>query len=405
MLFKIAWRNVWRNKSRSLVVIFAIAIGILGAVFFAAFMTGMVKQQASRSIHIETAHIQLCHPDFIKSEALNTYVSAGDYVNKLSQYPEVKSVSARISINGMATTAGRAMGIRVLGIEPEVEKQTTLMWQQLDTGSYFESDSKAAPILVSRKQASELKLKLGSKVVLNLPDTAGNITYGLFRVTGIYRTGNGIYDGLHMFVKIEDIQALTGLPEDARHEIAVLLHSDLQTPSVLEKIKRDLPALLARDWGELQPAIKMYAGFINQFNTILLSIILIALIFGIINTMLMVILERTREIGMLRAVGMHGRQVAIMIILETVFLSLVGGALGCLLSVVIVGWLNRRGMDLTEYMQMVEDYGWSPIIYPEVEPIFYLQIAVMVSLTAVVASYFPVQRALKLHPATAIREL
>ena len=340
MLLKIAWRNVWRNKSRSAVVILAIAIGITGAIFFAAFMTGMVTEQISRSIRIETSHFQVCEKDFPQNEDLGLVIpQVENLVSSLSNDSRVKNITTRVVSNGMASTANKAMGVRIVGVDPEMEKTTTELWTKLDTGSYFEGNSKTAPILISRKQAEELKVRLKSKIVLNMPDIDGNVSYGLFRVVGIFHTGNGIYDGSHVFVKKEDLMPLIGLLDGATHEVAVMLKDEKELSNYVTDLQQKFPETKVRDWGELQPTIKMYSGFIDQFNFILLAIILIALIFGIINTMLMVIMERTHEIGMLRAVGMSKLRVASMIVLETVFLSLVGGIIGCIMSIGIISWL------------------------------------------------------------------
>ena len=374
MLLKIAWRNVWRNKSRSAVVILAIAIGIFAAIFFAAFMTGMVNQQIDRNIQIETSHLQLCAKDFPLNEDLALYLkNSSEALSDLQGRPGVKSATSRIVSNGMASTANKARGVRILGIDPEMEKQTTQLWTELDTGTYFEGKSRTAPILISRKQADELKVRLKSKIVLNMPDMDGNVSRALFRVVGIYKTGNGLFDGAHVFVKKEDLAPLLNLPEDVAHELAVMLEEEGDLAQFHAEVTRDYPQAEVRDWGELQPSVKMYSGFIDQFNFILLAIILIALIFGIINTMLMVIMERTHEIGMLRSIGMSKMRVAGMIILETVFLSLVGGILGCIFSIVVIGALGDSGIDLTAYMGAMEDLGFSPIIYPKVEFVFYLQ--------------------------------
>ncbi|UTW63398.1 ABC transporter permease [bacterium SCSIO 12741] len=406
MLLKIAWRNVWRNKSRSAVVILAIAIGIFAAIFFAAFMTGMVNQQIDRNIRLETSHLQLCAKDFPLNEDLGLYLeNSSQIVADLKSRSGVQSVTSRIVSNGMASTANKALGVRIMGVDPDQEKQTTRLWAEVDTGTYFEGKSRTAPILISQKQAEELKVRLKSKIVLDLPDRTGNVSRGLFRVVGIYKTGNGLFDGSSIFVKKEDLRPLLNFPEDGAHEIAVMLQDDRILEEFHKQVTEDYPNAEVRDWGELQPSVKMYSGFIDQFNFILLAIILIALIFGIINTMLMVIMERTHEIGMLRSIGMSKPRVAGMIILETMFLSLVGGIAGCLISIVVIGYLGNSGIDLTAYMGAMEDLGFSPIIYPEVEFVFYFQITIMVSITAIIAAWFPARRAIKLNPATAIREM
>lgn len=406
MLVKIAWRNVWRNKSRSFVVISAIAIGILAANFFAAFMTGMVNQQVKKAIYVESSHLQIHHADFTFNEDVNLYLEdATKIVDELKSNPQVKSVAARQVSNGMASTASKASGVRILGVDPQQELNTTEIHSRLDTGSYFEAKWKTPQILIGRKLAEELKVRLKSKIVLNMPDLNGNVSYGLFRVAGIFHTGNGLFDGATVFVKQSDLQPLIATPQNAAHEIAILLNQTGEERDVQKELQNKFPDKSIQTWGELQPTVKTYSEFIGNFNFILLFIILAALIFGIINTMLMVILERTHEIGMLRSVGMTKLRVMGMIVLETVFLATTGGLLGCVLSIGIVGWLGSTGLDLTPYMGAMEEMGWSPIIHPQVEPIFYVQITVSVIFTAIIASYFPARRAIKLNPATAIREV
>lgn len=404
VMIKIAWRNVWRNKARSLVVMLAVTIGITGALFFAAFGNGMVQQQIKKIIANETSHIQLHHPDFLlQPELKHTLEQAPERIQQLQSNPNIKAVSRRLIVNGMAATAKKTIGVTVVGIQPDQEKKVTEIHHLLLEGNYFEQQKRAIPILISQKMADDLQVKLKSKIILNLPDTSGNVAYGLFRVIGVYRTGNGIFDGQHVFVPRTALAELTGLSADAAHEISILLSTSSSLEVLQSELQTKYPNIAVRNWGEIQPTIKMYASFTRQYSFILLTIILMALIFGIINTMLMVILERTREIGMLRAIGMTRWNIATMIVLETIFLSVVGGILGCILSYGVIQHFGQVGIDLTSEMRAMEDMGFSAIIYPELELTFYIQVTVMVIITAIIASWFPARRAIRLHPATALR--
>ena len=165
------------------------------------------------------------------------------------------------------------------------------------------------------------------------------------------------------------------------------------------------PELLVQDWEELSPYVKLMSGYMDTVMALFMMIILGALGFGIVNTMLMVVLERTKELGMLMAIGMTRKRIFLMILYETVFLALVGAVVGEILSVLVIRYFGRVGIDLTSYAEGMESVGYSAMTFPYLEPYRYLQITVLVVITAIVASVYPALKALKLEPAEAIRTL
>ena len=162
--------------------------------------------------------------------------------------------------------------------------------------------------------------------------------------------------------------------------------------------------LVVRSWSEINPILKMLNEMTIQFTLIFVVIILIALSFGIVNTMLMAIMERVREIGMLMAIGMSKFRVFLMITMETVFLSMTGGILGLFLSWLLVLITNRTGIDLASVAEGLNAYGYSSFVRPELGLFFYFFIGTLVILTAIFASVFPARKALKLKPSEAIRQ-
>ena len=163
------------------------------------------------------------------------------------------------------------------------------------------------------------------------------------------------------------------------------------------------PELLVRTWRDLSPQLQLAADFSGVFGIGFLAIILIALGFGIVNTMLMVVMERTREIGMLMALGMARTRVFWMLLYETAFLSMVGGVAGLVLSFVVVGYFGRVGVNMQSWAKGFSAIGYDSMVYPESTMAFYFLVAAMVLVTAFVASIYPASRALKLLPAEAIR--
>lgn len=404
MIWSIAWRNIWRNKIRSLVVILAVTLGLFGTLFLIALSNGMVVSKIAATIENEISHIQLHHPEFIQEASLHYAMENGDSIADVIRTVEgVKGVTNRIKITAMASTASTGAGAMVYGIDPLQEKKVTRISEFMVEGDYFETESRSPRIVIGRKLGSKLNAKIGSKIIITLQKTDGEITYGLFRVTGIYKTSNGMFDEMSVFVEKDDLVALTGFDPGMSTEIAVTLdHFELTDP-VTSEIKAMFPQVNVMSWKELQPVLLALQAMMDQFGFMLLIIILIAMAFGIINTMMMAILERTHELGMLMAVGMNRRRVFYMITLETVFLTLIGAFVGVVVSVITITVTGRYGIDFASWAEGLESWGYSAQIYPVLYLSFYIGMTFLVIATGIVSSIFPARKALKLNPAEAIR--
>jgi putative ABC transport system permease protein len=404
MIWSIAWRNIWRNKLRSLVVILAVTLGLFGTLFLIAMSNGMLEQKIATSIENEISHIQLHDPRFVQDNSLQfAMTDSKGIVDRIGSLQGVKAVSDRIRLNGMASTAATGTGAVINGINPEQEKKVTKISELMVEGDYFITRAKTPSIIIGKKLGSKLNAKLGSKIVLTVQGTSGDINYGLFRVTGIYKTSNTMFDEANVFVDRADIASLTGFDPSSSTEIAVLLDNSDLTGSVTSEITRLYQDLSVQAWQDLQPFLKVMQSMMDQFGIMLLVIILIAMAFGIINSMLMAILERTHELGMLMAVGMNRRRVFYMIMLETLLLTLIGAAVGAAISVLTISLTGRNGINFSAWSDGLESWGYSALIYPALYFRFYVSMTVLVILTGVISSIFPARKALKLNPAEAIR--
>lgn len=404
MIVAISWRNVWRNKLRSLVVILAVALGLYGTLFMIALSNGMVEQKISDSVHNEISHIQVHHPEFMQDNALHYAVDNTSEVEALAaRTTGVEAVTSRIRATAMASTATTGTGVIILGIEPEREKQVTNIHKLLTEGAYFETSGRSPQILISQKLAGKLKAKTGSKIVITIQHTSGDLVYGLFRVAGIFKTSNGLYDEMNLFVTKSDLADLTGFNPGMSTEIAILMGRTEDTDQALASLQQAFPGLSVLPWYILEPTLNMLNSMMDQFSYFLLAIILAAMAFGIVNTMMMSILERTRELGMLMSVGMNRRKIFFMIMLETIFLSIVGTLAGVVLSYATVTLTARNGINFAAWADGFESLGYSALIYPTLYTSLYFVLGVMVIVTAMLASVFPARRALKLKPAEAVR--
>ncbi len=410
MLFAIAWRNLWRNKLRSAVIFTSIAVGIIGAVISDGFMSGLTDQRVDAAIANEVSDIQIHNPAFLLNGEIKYQIpDAEQSVKKIEALPEVRGVSLRMKASAMAASANAGAGINILGVNPASEQKVSDLHTLIIEGKYLSADEKI-PTVIGQKLAHKLDLGLGDKLIVTLTDSSGTITSGAFRIVGIFKTANNRFDESNVFVNKKDLSGLIGYPANTGDEIAIRLRDNSQTPVVLKALRRLFQKeirskkIIIRSWDQIQPLLKSMIGVMDFFSYIFLFIILAALAFAIINTMLMAVMERTREIGMLMALGMNKRKIFSMIMLETIFLSIVGAVLGLIISLLIVNHYATYGFDLSSVAKGLNYIGYSSQVFLRVNTNFYIISMVLVALIAILSSISPALKALKLQPAKAIRE-
>jgi putative ABC transport system permease protein len=230
----------------------------------------------------------------------------------------------------------------------------------------------------------------------------GSIIYGAFRVTGIFRTESSMFDKSNVFVKENDLLKLIN-SDKISNEIVVRLSSVQLVDSVYIPIKNKYPNLSVKYWGELAPELNFYYQSVVLQSNIFVGIILFALLFGITNTMLMSVMERVREFGVLMAVGMKRSRVFFMIIMETISLSFIGGIIGLILALILIQYFASVGINLSAFTEGLSQWSLGTRLYTSLPFSFYPPIVIMILVTAVISAFYPALKAIKLKPATAIR--
>ena len=242
-----------------------------------------------------------------------------------------------------------------------------------------------------------------SKLTLTFLDKDNIQTGGMFRIAGIYDINNSMYESSMVFVLNNDLQRLTGLNDQATHKVFVRISDRDQTMQVTEALREAHPNLEIQNWKEISPDLAMMTSMIQKFNAVFMIIILAALSFGIVNTMLMVVLERTKELGMLTAIGMNKKRVFTMIMSESVFLSLIGGVAGMIISKIILVITHKNGINFAGASEGFEAMGFSAHIYPTISNTFFITVTLLIIVTGILSSIYPAIKALKLDPAEALR--
>jgi putative ABC transport system permease protein len=401
MLLTLAWRNIWRNKKRSLIIISAVAVGLCCGLFASAAMFGMWDSMINTTIDRDIGHFQI-HSKSFEDEKLVTDTIPGfeNIMSRLKATKYVTGVSSRILIEGMASSATTSNGVRILGINPETEKKVTSIYKHIIKGNYF-GETWKNQIVIGEKLADNLGLREKSKIVLGFQGIDGSIIYGAFRVTGIFRSESSTFDKSNVFVKEDDLLKLIN-SNKISNEIVVRLSSVQQVDSVYIAIKNKYSNLSVKYWGEVAPELNFYYQSVVLQSNIFVGIILFALLFGITNTMLMSVMERVREFGVLMAVGMKRSRVFFMIIMETISLSFIGGVVGLILALILIEYFGSVGINLSAFTEGLSQWSLGTQLYTSLPFSFYPPLVLMILVTAVISAFYPALKAIKLKPATAI---
>ncbi len=402
MLIVLAWRNIWRNKKRSLIILASISFGLWGGFFSGAVMMGMGESVIESAIERNLSHIQLHQPEFQKDNEIKYTIPNGEeMINQIKKIDGVVAVSGRTIITGMAASPTSNAGVTIVGIIPEDAAQTTDIARKIISGSYFQ-DKYRYPIVVGHKMATKLNLKLKSKIILSFQGPDGNIIYHACRIVGIYKTESDTFDGMHVFVPQSELFKVLKSPPII-HEIAVRIQNTKNMAIMKKSLQSLYPHLSVQTWKEIAPEIAFLANAVESFSYLFVAIILLALLFGIINTMLMSVMDRIREFGMLMAVGLRKRRVFGLILLETVFLSVTGSIGGIVASLISVSFFNSYGIDLSYFSESLASFGMNTMLYPYLPPTMYVTIAVMIIIVANIAGLFPAIKAIRINPSESLR--
>jgi putative ABC transport system permease protein len=403
MLLKLAWKNVWRNRLRSGIMVAAMVFGLLGVILMVGFVKAMADNMLENAIKYQTAHLQIHNPDFLVNEDLEAWLPDADTVAAdIRGIPGVEGVTVRHVVDGMLASAASTRGVRINGIITADEAVVTYLEESLVEGDILPEKGRN-PILVSRRSADKLNLRLKSKVVLTFSDLNGEVSGAAFRVCGFFNTPSTGFDESNVFVRRADLTGYTGL--DQFHEIAIRLEDG----DAVNVFKHRAAAAagdkgVVQDWSEIQPVLAAMKGTMAISNAIIIGVFVTALGFGIINIMLMSVFERTREFAVLMAVGMTGGNVLKLVVMESLMLGGVGSVLGLGASILMIAITGTVGLPFGRMAEGMGAFGLDAVLYPEVTAATYLGTFAVLLVTSVLAALYPARQILKKRLSEALAE-
>ncbi len=403
MLFKLAWKNVWRNRLRSGIMVAAMVFGLLGVILMVGFVKALTDNMLENAIKYQTAHLQIHNPDFLVNEELDAWLPRADALaDAIQDIPGVDGVTVRHVVDGMLASAASTRGVRINGIIVADEVAVTSLSESLVEGRLLPDEGRN-PIMVSQRSAKKLNLRIGSKVVLTFSDLEGEVSGAAFRVCGFFNTPSSGFDESNVYVRRADLTEYTGLNQS--HEIAVRLADGDNIHAVKPDVEEVVGGQgIVQDWGEVQPVLAALKGTMNLSNNIIIGVFVVALGFGIINIMLMSVFERTREFAMLMAVGMTGGKVLRLVVMESLMLGGVGSVLGLAASSLMIAVTGKVGLPFGRMAEGLGAFGVDTVLYPEVSMTTYLGTLAMLLVTSVLAALYPARQILKKKLSEALAE-
>jgi ABC-type lipoprotein release transport system permease subunit len=402
-LINISWRNIWRHPARSSVLIAAIVAGLWAGVVTVGLINGLMLQRIDYLIESEVTHAQVHNPEFLSEGYSWLHIPEHDEIARwLEDDSRVQSYTLRTITDGMLQSPVKTSGVRIRGVDTETETRTTTFHENIVEGEYLDSDIPNA-VIMGKTLAEDHNMEVGNRIVLTFEDTNNELTSGSFNIVGIFQSASTTYDELNVFVRSDELNQLLS-EETIYHEIGMILeHEDLAS-SVVSDINQTFTGVEAQTWRQLSPELSMLVE-LGDFMVILITlIIMIALAFGILNTMLMALFERMRELGMLISIGMSRLRVFIMIMMESIILTIIGAVAGMLLAWFSINHFRESGLNLEMFAEGAAQLGWDHIIYPVLTPAEYAAILIVVVVITMLASMYPALKGIRINPLEAARD-
>ena len=400
-MLTLSWRNLWRNHRRTLIMLAAISVGVWAMIFMTALMRGMVDDMLHQGIRVLPGHIQIHHPDFRDDPSVVNSIASpdGELLRALND-PGTRQWTGRVRVPAIISSERENRGINLLGVEPRAESLITGIGEQIIEGRFLDTVDDRG-IVIGAKLAQRLETRLGKRVVIMSQDPENNIADRGFRIVGIYKAKLPGLEEINVFAARGTLQKLLKL-DDRISEIVIIDEDFRDVETLYQKIKAATPDTLEiKAWYELDTYLNSMLNMMDGFVLVWIIIIFLALSFGLVNTLAMAVFERTREIGLIQALGMRPSMIVYQILLESLLLLLIGLSIGNVLAILTIIPLES-GMDVSAVAEGMAMMGASSMLYPNLTLDDMIIANVVVILLGTLTAIFPAWRAAKLDPVQAI---
>lgn len=399
LLLTLAWRNLWRHRRRTLVMLFALVLGVWSMIVMAALIRGSMEQHVKKEILNLTGHIQVHTPAYRNDPAIEHRFAIPPALAATLHDKALVAASARVRVPAAVSSERESAGVVLVGIDPQREPGLSFIAAAVTAGRYLSSPDDPG-LLLGRKLAEQLETALGRRVVLMSQDADNQIADRGFRVVGIFDADPQAMETGYLFIGLEVAQEMLKIGSEVS-EVAAMTPDRMRLDTALTKMAAAAPGLEVAPWTEVQPLLVLTENVNNVVLLIWFAVVFAAMAFGLVNTLLMAVFERTREFGLFQALGMPPRFILGQVLVESLILLGIALALGNLVSWASVAGL-KDGIDLSMFAEGFEMVGMSPVIYPALAAGDVGAANVIVVVLGVLASLYPAWRAARYVPVEAI---
>jgi len=404
VVLRLAWRNLWRNLRRTLIMLAAIVVGTWAMIFMTALMRGMVDDMVKDGISVLPGHVQIHHPAFRDDPTISNVIAppSSELLEVLDR-PEVVAWSTRVRVPAVISSEQDTRGVTLVGIDPEQERGVSFVANDMTEGRFLESRDDTG-LVVGRKLVEKMETDLGKRVAIMTQDPENEIADRGFRIVGVFDSKLDQYEEGFVFAGQETIQKLLGVG-DAVSEVAILGRDYREVEGLTRMVAEAAgPDVEVLPWNEIDTYLGSMLAVMDGFVIVWIVVIFLALSFGLINTLVMAVFERVREIGLMLALGMTPRSILSQIVAESTFLLVIGLAIGDLLAWATIEPL-KSGIDVSIVGEGMELFGAASILYPAL----YLEDVVLANVIVIVLGFFaslsPAWRASRYDPVRAITQV
>jgi ABC-type lipoprotein release transport system permease subunit len=400
LLLTLAWRNLWRHVRRTLMILFAFALGVWSMVVIAAISRGSMEQQLDKSILNLTGHVQLHAPGFRDDPVIERRMGLpSPALERALAGPDIVAWAGRVRVPAVIASEYESAGVTLVGIEPEREKGLSFIPDAVTEGRYLESADDQG-LLLGRKLAERLETGLGRRVVLMSQDVRNQVGDRGFRVVGLFDTQPQATEEAYVFVGRAVAQEMLKLDGEIT-EIAAMTPDRDRIESPLARLRASAPGLDIEPWTVVEPLLTLSQKITDVILIVWYAIVFAAMSFGLVNTLLMAVFERTREFGLFQALGMPPRHILGQVLVESLILLAFALVVGNGLAWATIASL-KGGIDLTAVAEGMEMIGVAPVIYPAWSAGDLLAANLLVFVLGLAASLYPAWRAARHVPVEAI---
>ena len=401
VLFTLAWRNLWRNHRRTLIMLVAIVIGVWAMILFSALMSGMVDEMVRGGLRTLPGEVQIHHPDYRDDPSVANSIDApsGPLLDQLNS-PPVIGWTARVRVPAMISSERDSRGVELLGVDPAGEISLGFDLTDIVEGRFLTGpDDKG--LVIGRKLAERLETQLGKRVVIMSQDLDNNVADRGIRIVGIYKARLQATEELSVYAGRETMQAMLNIGSQVS-EVAMTGDDFRAVANWWPLIEQAAgPTLETQPWMTLDGYLESMMDMQTSFNVIIMVIIFLALSFGLVNTLVMAVFERVREIGLMMALGMRPEWIMYQVLLESIILLSLGLVLGNLLAVATILPLED-GIDISAVADGMEMAGMGSTLYPSLQVSDMILSTAVVLLLGLLASLLPAWRASRYNPIQAL---